>query len=91
MVRPILRTKSISTKLTEEEYVGLERLAAGSGRNMSEWVREVLLQQARPKGVRLSEEALLAEVLGLWCGCTWKAPASARLVRAICSAIPWLR
>ena len=43
MLKPILRTKSIGTKVTEEEYARLEALAGTSGRNMSEWVRNVLL------------------------------------------------
>jgi uncharacterized protein (DUF1778 family) len=60
MVRTILRTKSITTKLTEEEYARLETLAAASGQNMSEWVRDALLEQAQT-----SDEILLAEVLGL--------------------------
>lgn len=60
MVKPILRSKSITTKLTEEEYARLEARAAGSGQNMSEWVRDALLEQAQP-----ADEILLAEVLGL--------------------------
>ena len=60
MVRPILRTKSITTKLTEDEYALLEARAASSGQNKSEWVRDALLEQAQP-----ADEILLAEVLGL--------------------------
>jgi hypothetical protein len=40
MVKPVLRRKSIGTKVSEEEYARLEALAGG--RAMSEWVREVL-------------------------------------------------
>jgi hypothetical protein len=60
MVKPILRSKSITTKLTEEEYARLEARATASGQNMSEWVRDALLEQAQP-----ADEILLAEVLGL--------------------------
>lgn len=61
MVRPILRTKSISTKLTEEEYARLEGLAGASGQNMSEWVRRVLLEEHAES----HEDVLLGELLGL--------------------------
>ena len=35
MVKAILRTKSIGTKVTEEEYARLEELAAAAGQSMS--------------------------------------------------------
>lgn len=54
------RTKSISTKVTPEEY---ERLAALAGdETISEWARGVLLRAAAPTP---GETALLAEVLAL--------------------------
>lgn len=62
---PILRTKSITTKVTEAEYQRLEKLAEGQGRSMSEWVREKLLGQAEEQETKAGEEVLLAEVLGL--------------------------
>ncbi len=42
MVKPILRTKSVGTKITDDEYQRIE--AARGGQSMSEWVREALLQ-----------------------------------------------
>ncbi len=60
MVRLSLRNKSISTKVTEEEFGRLEELAMGSGQSMGEWAREVLLGQLNPK-----EEIILAEILAL--------------------------
>ena len=45
MVKAILRSKSIGTKVTEEEYARLEELAATTGQSMSEWVRAILLDQ----------------------------------------------
>ncbi len=36
MVKPSLRTKSITTKVTEEECACLEKLATASGQSMSE-------------------------------------------------------
>ena len=64
-MRTILRTKSISTKLTEKEYESFEVMASSSGQNLSEWARNVLLEQAQRNGSEQSLEALLAEVLGL--------------------------
>lgn len=57
------RTKSITTKVTEEECSCLERLAANAGKNKSEWCREVLLE--RVKGASRSEPVVLGELLAL--------------------------
>lgn len=65
MLKPILRTKSIGTKVTEEEYARLEALANASGRNMSEWVRDVLLAEVESKAAEGTEATVLAELLGL--------------------------
>ena len=55
-----LRTKSISTKVTEEEYAKFQALAGD--RTISEWARDVLLKAVRPN---TCENAILAEVLAL--------------------------
>ena len=60
MVRLSLRSKSISTKVTEEEFRRLEELARGNGQSMGEWARAVLLGQLNPR-----EEIILAEILAL--------------------------
>ena len=66
MVKVPLRTKSISTKVTEEEYAALEAVVAASGGvNMSEWVRGVLLDQVTRRPREAGEETTLAEILGL--------------------------
>jgi hypothetical protein len=57
---PSLRTKSISTKVTDEEYAQMEALAGEQ--TISEWVREVLRRAAKPNS---SEHTVLAEVLAL--------------------------
>jgi hypothetical protein len=57
---PSLRTKSISTKVTDEEYAQFEVLAGGQ--TISEWVRDVLLKAAKPNA---GEQTVLAEVLAL--------------------------
>ncbi len=53
------RTKSIGTKVTDEEYARLEVLAGEQ--TISEWVRAVLLKAAAPS----AEPILLAELLAL--------------------------
>ena len=62
MAKPaILRTKSVTTKVTEAEYARLEEQAALAGLNLSEWIRGRLL------GDRSGGEAVvvLEEVLAL--------------------------
>ena len=54
------RTKSVGTKVTEDEYATLARLA--EGQTLSEWVRDVLLAVAAP---RPADHVLLAELLAL--------------------------
>jgi hypothetical protein len=60
MLRKYSRSKTISTKVTEDEQRRLEELAAASGQGMSEWTRDVLLRQLNPH-----QEILLGEVLAL--------------------------
>lgn len=64
-MKPILRTKSIGTKVSEEEYAQLETLAGTRSRNMSEWVRDVLLAELENKADETTEATVLAELLGL--------------------------
>jgi hypothetical protein len=57
---PSLRTKSISTKVTDEEYAQFEALAGEQ--TISEWTRNVLLKASKPNA---DEQTVLAEVLAL--------------------------
>lgn len=57
---PTFRTKSISTKVSDEEYAQFEALAGGQ--TMSEWTRDVLLKAAKPN---TSEQIVLAELIAL--------------------------
>ncbi len=57
---PTLRTKSISTKVTDEEYAQFEAIAGGQ--TISEWARDVLLKATKPDS---AEQTVLAEVLAL--------------------------
>jgi predicted DNA-binding protein len=65
MVKAILRTKSIGTKVTEEEYARLDELAAAAGQTRAEWVRTILIEQLERRAAKVTEEAVLAELLGL--------------------------
>lgn len=62
-MKPVFRTKSITSKVTEEEYALLEASAAASGQSMSEWVRETLV--GKRSAAQPREDVLLAELLGL--------------------------
>ena len=57
---PALRTKSVSTKVTDEEYARFEALAGEQ--TLSEWARDVLLKATKPNA---GEQTVLAEVLAL--------------------------
>lgn len=57
---PALRTKSVSTKVTDEEYAQFEALAGEQ--TISEWARDVLLKATRPNA---GEQTVLSEVLAL--------------------------
>jgi hypothetical protein len=57
---PSLRTKSISTKVTDEEYAQFEAIAGEQ--TISEWARDVLLKATKPNA---AEQTVLAEVLAL--------------------------
>jgi hypothetical protein len=57
------RTKSISAKVTEPEYV---RLVAHAGdRTISEWLRTIALEAAAPTRHESQEAIVLAELLAL--------------------------
>ena len=62
MEKTALRNRSIGTKVSEEEYAALEKLAGSRGLTLGEWFREVVLGElvAQP-----AEQVILAEVLGL--------------------------
>jgi hypothetical protein len=65
MVKASLRSKSIGTKVTEEEYARVEERAAAAGQSRAEWVRTILLDRLERPSAKVTEEAVLAELLGL--------------------------
>jgi hypothetical protein len=70
MVKPNLRTKSIGTKVSEDEYTQLERAAQKSAKTLGEWCREVMLASANGQPTKLNGTgpeayAVMAEVVAL--------------------------
>jgi hypothetical protein len=71
MVKPNLRTRSIGTKVSEEEFARLEQVAQKASKTLGEWCREVMLASAngnptRPAGGGGAQvEAVMAEVVAL--------------------------
>jgi hypothetical protein len=63
-VKPPLRTKSVGTKVSEEEFSDLEAKARARKLTLSEWVRAELLEP-RGEGGGVADEVLLGEVLAL--------------------------
>lgn len=70
MVKPNLRTKSIGTKVSAEEYARLEQAAQKASKTLGEWCRDVMLGSANGHlaevvGGAAQVEALMAEVVAL--------------------------
>ena len=63
-MKPPLRIKSVSTKVSEEEFAALETRARARKLTLSEWVRAELLEP-RTDGCGAADEVLLGEVLAL--------------------------
>jgi hypothetical protein len=74
MVKASLRTKSVGTKVSDEEFAALEARARAENLTLSEWMRAQLLEPSagggtgRPGGAAADDllgEVLLSEVLAL--------------------------
>ena len=62
MVKLPLRTKTLGTKVSEEEFAQLEAAASERGLTLSEWCRELALTELTTHS---ADEIILAEVLAL--------------------------
>ncbi|ACO34371.1 plasmid mobilization protein [Acidobacterium capsulatum] len=62
--RPVLRAKTIATRVTLEELVEVETAAESAGKTVAEWLRELALKAARERPADPAE-FLLAEVAAL--------------------------
>ena len=70
MVKPPLRTKTLGTKVSEEEFAQLEVAASERGLTLSEWCRETLLASVNGQGEKSADsgrtdQALMAELVAL--------------------------
>ena len=70
MVKPPLRTKTLGTKVSEEEFAQLERAASERGLTLSEWCRETLLASVNGQDEKSADaggtgHALMAELVAL--------------------------
>ena len=64
LLKPPLRIKSVSTKVSEEEFAALEARARARKLTLSEWVRAELLEPREGES-GAANEVLLGEVLAL--------------------------
>jgi Mobilization protein NikA len=60
--RPVLRAKTIATRVTPEELAEVEAAAEGAGKTVAEWLRELALRTARHRPAD-PVELLLAELM----------------------------
>jgi len=70
VVKPPLRTKTLGTKVSEEEFAQLEAAASERGLTLSEWCREILLasvngQEEKSADSGRADQALMAELVAL--------------------------
>ncbi len=69
-MKPPLRTKTLGTKVSEEEFAQLEVAASERGLTLSEWCRETLLasvngQEEKSADSGRADQALMAELVAL--------------------------
>jgi hypothetical protein len=70
VVKPPLRTKTLGTKVRDQEYAQLEAAASERGLTPSEWCRETLLgkvngQEEKSADTGATSQALMAELVAL--------------------------
>jgi len=58
MMKPSLRTRSIGTKVSEEEYAQMERAAEMAAKMLGEWCREVMLTSANGQPAKATRTAM---------------------------------
>ena len=63
-MQPLVRTKSVGTKVSEAEFALLEERARGARMRLAEWMREALLSAPMTSGPD-SGEVALGEVMAL--------------------------
>ena len=59
------RTVTASTKVTDQELAQLENAAAARGVRLGEWIRDVLLREAKSSSTGLGAEPLMVEIIAV--------------------------
>ena len=59
------RTFTASTKVTETELAELEKTAAECDMRLGEWIRDLLLREARFSSNKMATEQIMTEIVGL--------------------------
>jgi hypothetical protein len=57
VVKPPLRTKTLGTKVSEEQFAQLEAAASERGLTLSEWCRETLLASVKGEGEKSADHS----------------------------------
>lgn len=63
--RSQFRTKSIGVRVSDSDFIKLQEIADLNGKPLGEWCRDVLLEVARHPAGTPTEQAVLAELIGL--------------------------
>ena len=77
MVKPPLRTKTLGTKVSEEEFAQLEAAASERGLTLSEWCRETLLASVNGQEEKSADAGGTGRVAHPYGGCyetRWRNP-----------------
>lgn len=65
-MKPDVRVRTVGSRVSEEEYAQLEKLAQAEGQTLSDWSRRALLSFLSPTNETTPrEETVIAEVLAL--------------------------
>ncbi len=63
--RRAVRTRTVSTRVTEAEYAALQEQAWSAGKTVCDWARECIAQQLEKSPRKKLEEHLFTELVGI--------------------------
>jgi hypothetical protein len=61
----LVRTRTVSTRVTEAEYVALQEQAWWAGKTVCDWARECIAQQMEKGSQKKLEEHVFTELVGI--------------------------
>src|SRR5664279_2292787 len=64
-VRPLAKTRIVSARVTETEYIALENHAWTMGKTMGDWTRQSLLHELEAGSRRRLEQHIFTELVGI--------------------------